>query len=393
MTNPLTELTTEQLRTRHSVKWRQYPPEVLPLWVAEMDTPLAPPIQDALSEAVAAGDTGYAHVDGLGEAFAGFAARRLRWSPDPAHMRLVPDVMRGLTEVLRLAGRPGDGVVVNTPAYPPFFWVIANAGRRVVESPLQRDASGAYRLDLDRLDRDLADPGVAVYLLCHPHNPTGLVLGPAELAAVAELAARHRVQLLVDEIHAPLAYPGSGYAPMATVDSGGSAGVAGEAVAGAVTFVSASKAFNLPGLKAALAVAVGPPAWRLLTELPIEIGYGASLFGVLAGQAAFTAGDAWLDALLAALDTNRRLLGELLRAHLPEVGYAQPQATYLAWLDLRRLELGDDPAAALVSRAKVALTAGPPFGEPGRGHARLNFATSPQRLAEAVTRIAVALGR
>jgi cystathionine beta-lyase len=374
--NPLTALTLGELRERRSIKWRRYDPDVLPLWVAEMDTPLAEPIADALTAAVARGDTGYAHPGRLREAFADFAARRYGWAPDPARMLVLPDVVRAIAEVLAVASGPGDGVVVNPPVYPPFFAVTALAGRRVVESPLARSGDG-YRLDLDALDRDLARPDVRVYLLCNPHNPTGQTVGPDELAAVAEIAQRHDVLVVADEIHAPLTYPGVTYTPFATVTDTG------------VTLVSASKAWNLPGLKAALAVANGDAGWARLSAIPAEATFGTGLYGVIAGEAAFTAGQPWLDAVMDGLDHNRRRLAELLAEHLPGTGYAPPEATFLAWLDLSNLGLGDDPAVEFL-RHGVALSRGPDFGPPGRGHARLNFATSPEVLAEAVRRMALA---
>jgi len=379
---PLSALDLDQLRRRRSIKWRRFPPDVLPMWVAETDTPLAPPVREALAAAIALGDTGYAHRDRLPEAFAGFAAVRYGWWPDPARMWLVPDVLHGVVEVLNVLTVPGDGVVVNTPAYPPFYPFLATAGRRLVESPLAVDAAGRYSLDLDRLAADLATPGVTAYLLCNPHNPTGLVLDRAELLAVIELAARHRVRLLVDEIHAPLTYPGVTFVPTLALPGGEPA----------VVFVSASKAWNLAGLKAALVVA-GAAAAAELARMPEEVSFGAGLLGLIASEAAFQAGVPFLDALLVDLAANRRRLGDLLAAELPEVGYHPPDATFLAWLDCRRLELGDDPAAVFLEQGRVALSPGPQFGPPGRGFARLNFATSPAILAEGVHRMATAVKR
>jgi cystathionine beta-lyase len=376
--NPLTALTLTDLRERRSVKWRRFDPDVLPLWVAEMDTMLAEPIAAALAAAVARGDTGYAHAGRLAEAFAAFAGRRWGWAPDPTRMLVMPDVMRATAEVLAVASEPGDGVVVNPPVYPPFFAVTAIAGRRVIESPLVRSSDGRHRLDLDALDRDLARPDARVYLLCNPHNPTGQVVGPDELAAIAEIAGRHDVFVVADEIHAPLTYPGASYTPFATVSETG------------VTMVSASKAWNLAGLKAALVVANGDAGWARLSAVPVEATFGTGLFGVIAGEAAFTEGEPWLDALIDGLDHNRHLLADLLARHLPDARYVVPDATFLAWLDLSALGLGDDPAAEMLAH-RVALANGPAFGDPGRGHARLNFATSPELLAEAVRRMALAL--
>jgi len=381
--NPLTVLSPADLRQRRSQKWWRYPEDVLPMFIAEMDTPLAPPVASALADAVQRGDTGYMSPYGLPEAFAGFAARHYGWHPDPAHMVVVPDVLRGIAEVLHLVSSPGAGVVVNTPVYAPFLTLIPDNGRRVVASPLRRAADGRYGYDLDALDRDLARDGVEVLLLCNPHNPTGLVATAEELATIAGYAHRHGVRVLADEIHAPLTYPGHPHVAFATVPS--------PAAERAVVFVSASKAFNLAGLKAAMVVAGGTPAWQALQPFPTEVPFGAGLLGVIAGVAAFTDGDAWLASLRHGLDANRMLLAELLTRHVPEVGYVPPQATFLAWLDLRALPLGDNPAEALLDRAHVALSSGPTFGPEGIGHARLNFATSPELLTEGVVRIAAAV--
>jgi cystathionine beta-lyase len=376
---PLAAYSLDELRERHSAKWREYPPDVLPVWVAEMDTPLAEPIAAALAEAIGRGDTGYAIAGGLPEAFAGFAARRLGWHADPAGMRLVPDVMAGIVEVLHLVTEPGDRVVVDTPAYPPYFYWLPRIGRQVVQNPLALTARG-FRLDLEALERHFA-AGAAAYLLCSPHNPTGLVYGEDELLAVARLADRYGVRVVADEIHAPLVYPGARHIPFGSLDT--------TASARSITLVSASKAWNLAGLKAALAV----PGDEARADLAIdpEVSESAGLLGVIASEVAFTAGEPWLDELMAGLTANRALLGELLAEHLPEAGYQPPQATYLAWLDFRALGLGDDPAEWFLRRGGVALFPGEKFGRPGCGFARFNFATGPERIADAVRQMAASL--
>jgi cysteine-S-conjugate beta-lyase len=365
----------ERLRQRRSSKWVEHPPDVLPAFVAEMDVALAPPIRAALIEAIELGDTGYAEVGGLFESYAAFAERRFGWSPDPARMALVPDVTAGIVEVLRVLTSPGDGVVITPPVYPPFFDAIPEAGRRVVEVPL---ADGA-ELDLDGLEHAFAG-GARAFLLCSPHNPTGRVHDRATLEAVAALAERHGVLVISDEIHAPLTLPGAEHTPFTALGERRS-----------VVIASASKAFNVAGLKCALAVAGSADVARELRALPGEVRYRAGLLGVIASEAAFTHGDAWLDALLAALDANRRRLGALLAERLPDVGYRPPDASFLAWLDCRALGLGDDPAAAFLARGRVALEPGPRFGAQGRGFARLNLGTSDALLDDAVRRMAAAV--
>lgn len=381
MENPLLALSLADLRQRQSLKWRLYGDDVLPLWVAEMDVLPPEPVVRAVSEAMARGDTGYPWAPDYAEALAGFAQRRWGWAPEPRDARLVANVMTGVSEVLRLVTGPGDAVVVNCPVYPPFYEFVHNLGRRVVEAPLSADG----RLDPETLAAAFVEGtrggGRAAYLLSSPHNPTGAVHTVDELTTAGELAAAHGVRVVVDEIHAPLVYAPTRFTPYLSLPVGASA----------FSLMSASKGFNLAGLNAALALA-GAEAATELARMPEEAAFGASHLGVLAQAAALRDGDAWLEALLGGLDSNRRLLAELLAEHLPQVGYRMPQATYLAWLDCRALGLGTDPAAVFRERGRVALSPGPGFGTGGEGHARLNFATSPAVLAEAVERMASAIG-
>jgi cystathionine beta-lyase len=369
-----------RLRQRRTYKWRTYPADVLPAFVAEMDFDIAEPIKDAVRAALDNGDTGYPDKGDLGQAFAAFAARRLGWAPDPDLVFAIPDVMTGITETLLALTRPGDGVVINPPVYPPFFFRMTLMGRRVVEAPLALDEGGRYDLDLGGLDRVLAGGQASAYLLCSPHNPVGRVWTAAQLTAVADLCQRHGTALLVDEIHAPLALPGARPVPFLSLDHPVTERV--------IAFTSASKGWNIPGLKCGVAVAGSPAAAALLAQRWDAL--LASEPGVLATAAAFTDGGPWLDAMLAQVAANRDLLAGLLAEQLPAVGYVPPEASFLAWLDCRRLGLGDDPAAAFLDRGRVALSPGPDFGAAGRGWARLNIGTSPGLVAEAVRRMATA---
>jgi cystathionine beta-lyase len=380
MENPLLGPGLESLRTRRGVKWRLYGPDVLPLWIAEMDVVPAEPVQQALVDAVRGGDTGYPWGADLTQALARFASARWDWDVTPEAMAVVPDVMQGVVAALGVLTDPGSAVVVNSPVYPPFFEFVTHLGRRVVEAPLGADG----RLDPAGVERGLAEAtregGRAAYLLCNPQNPTGTAHSPEELTTVLGLAERAGVRVVVDEIHAPLVHHGSRFTPVASLEAGSRA----------IVLMSASKAFNLAGAKAAVAVA-GPEAHGDLARIPAEVTHGASHLGIIAQSTAYLEGDEWLDALLAGLDENRRLLGAMLARHLPEVGYRAPEGTFLAWLDFSELGLGPDPAAVLRSRVKVALHPGPGFGIGGLGHARLNFGTSPDILREAVERIAAAV--
>jgi cystathionine beta-lyase len=366
------------LRQRRSIKWRTYPDDVLPAFVAELDFDLAEPIKEAVRAAVAISDTGYADKGELGEAFAAFAAERLRWSPDPSRIFAIPDVMTGIAEMIMAVTPPGSGIVINPPVYAPFFFRIGFTGRRVVEAPLLRGQDGGYDLDFEALDRALGDDGVSAYLLCSPHNPLGRVWSREQLATVADLCLRHGKFLLVDEIHAPLVLPGAEYVPFLSLDH--------EATRRAIAFGSASKGWNIPGLKCGIAVAGSDELAGLLAQRWEALLAGH--LGVLASVAAFGQALPWLDAVLAQLDENRSYLSRLLSEHLPGVGYVPPQASFLAWLDCAPLGLGDDPAAAFLARGRVALASGPDFGAQGKGFARLNMGTSPAMMLEAVRRMA-----
>lgn len=369
------------LRKRKSHKWRQYPSDVLPAFVAEMDFDLAEPIVAAVVAAMSIGDCGYGDKGELGDAFAAFAAKRLRWSPDPARVFAIPDVMTGISEVLQAVTPHGSGVVITPPVYQPFFYRLRLAGRRVVEAPLRRDPAGRYDLDPEALDRALGSDGVRACLFASPHNPTGRVWSREQLITVADLCQAHGVTLLVDEIHAPLALPGAEHVPFLSVDH--------EMTERSFAFTSATKAWNIPGLKCGVAISGAAETDGVLEERWEALLAGQ--VGVLASVAAFEDSLPWLDALLAQLDENRSLLARLLADKLPAVRYVPPEASFLAWLDCRELGLGDDPAAAFLDRGRVALSPGPGFGTQGHGFARLNMGTSPELLAEAVARLAASV--
>jgi cystathionine beta-lyase len=376
---PLQALPIEQLRQRSSTKWRRYDEDVLPLFVAETDFPAAPAITAALTRAVGLGDTGYTPPDpGVADAYAGFAARRFGWTVDPKRVRTTCDVMMAVVEILRKVTVPGDRVVVTTPVYPPFFECIPEAGAVVERVPLTDTGTG-WQLDLAGIEAALAG-GARAVLLCNPHNPTGTVHSRETLAALADVAARHGAVVISDEIHAPLAHHGVGFTPF--LDASPVAAQVGYAV------VSASKAFNLAGLKCALMVTADDAADAIVRSLPDEVEWRTGLFGAIAAVAAFSPeSDAWLDAQLAALDANRTLLADLLAEHVPGARYRIPDAGFLAWVDLSDLGWGDSPARKILREAKVALHFGPLFGEEGRGHVRINFGCSPEVLAEAVRRV------
>lgn len=375
------DVSLARLRERRSAKWTVFGPDVLPMWVAELDFPLAPPVKAALRDAVERDDCGYANAGGLMEAFADFAQRRFGWTVDPARVYLVPDVMVGVAEVLRAVTAPGDGVAVNSPVYQPFFQIVREVERRIVNVPLLATPSG-YELDFAALERAFAG-GVRAYLLCSPHNPVGRVWTRGELVRIAQLAAQYRVIVIADEIHGPLTLPDAVHLPFAAI--------AEPLGAESIVITAASKAWNIAGLKCALLVAGSEAMQTQAKRLPVELRYRAGHLGVLASIAAFRDGEPWLDALLAQLDRNRALLATLLAETIPAIGYHPPQFGYLAWLDCAALAIAGDPVAYFLKRGRVAIVRGTDFGAGGEGFIRVNVGTSPELVAEGVARLRAAL--
>lgn len=377
------EPTAGEIRARGGLKWSSHDDDVLAAWVAEMDYGLAPAIADALRAAVDRGDTAYFYPEvdrAAARAACGFWADRFGWEVEPERVMPVPDVVEGIRRAIIHLTRPGSPVVLHTPVYYPFFSMVERAGRELVEVACRPDPDGRYALDLDGIDRALAE-GAGSVVLCNPWNPTGRVFTESEVADLVGLAAAHSARVIADEVHAPLVRSDLRHVPAASL--------APDTV---VTVTSASKAWNIPGLKAAQVVLTRDSDLETWTSYftPDKVGVGT--FGLVANAAAYAAGREWLDEVNGRLDANRALLDDLLSRHLPDVGCFPPEGTYLAWLDFRRHGL-DDPAAYLLEHARVALTGGGPFGVGGAGYARLNFATYPAILTEIVERIAAGLKR
>jgi cystathionine beta-lyase len=375
--HPYDDITETQLRRRQSAKWRVYGPDVLPLWVAEMDYPLAAPIARVLREAIGNDDCGYADPTGLGHAFAPWAKACWGWDVAPTDVRVVADVVTGIEALLRVGTNAGDSVVIEPPVYAPFAGTIRHTGRVVVDVPILRPEQG-YAPDLPGIERAYA-AGARAHVLCSPHNPTGYVYTRSDLERIAELADHYGVLVLADEIHAPLTLPGAQHVPFPSVSEA--------AARCGIVLTSASKAWNIAGLKAAVMVAASERARGVLARLSPEMSYHAGHLGIFGCRAAFAEGEPWLASTVAIIDRNRRLLAALLPQALPGVTWILPQAGYLAWLDCRSLGLGDDPSRVFLEQAKVALVSGPTFGDPGKGFARLNMATTRGILEEAVRRM------
>ena len=366
-----------------AAKWGMADEGVLPAWIAEMD--YAPRrvhhrgADDGRSQAGALGYPRFESGGALGEAYAGFARRHFGQEVDPDHVRPVVDVTAGVRLLLDVLSGPG-AMVMPVPAYHPQLAIAEITGRKRVDLVVDPDAERA-ELDLDELDRLFAD-GAQTLLLTQPHNPWGRVFTRAELEGVRDVVVRHGARVISDEIHAPLVLPGAEHVSYLDLD-----GTADHAVA----VVAASKAFNTAGLKCAQLVIRRRRhprrGWRRCRWPATTRGRASASSPAIA---AYNDGDPWLAALIERLDQQRTLLGELLAEHLPEARMRPLEATYLAWLDLRAYG-HDDPAAVALERGRVWVSEGDDY-QPGLpGHIRLNIATSPERLAEIVTRLASAL--
>lgn len=365
------------LRRRRSEKWVAYPGDVLPLFVAETDVFHAPAIRERLAAAVADGDTGYsADAEHLAAVCATYYSR-FGYEVPADDVVPVNDVGVGVREILARVLPEGSGVIYTPPVYMPFAPWIKRVGHTPVAVPLLDHDGDDPRLDLEGIGRALAD-GARAVLLCHPHNPTGVVHSEAELSAIADLAAQHDAIVVSDEIWAPLTMPDVEFRSFLAASK--TAREVGLAVS------SASKAFNLAGLKCAFVVSGNPDRFTGVRRSALSGAVGH--LGALAAEAALVDSLDWLEDMRAALASNVDLLDRLLAEHLPRARWRRPDATFVAWLDLRGYTgLGDDPAALFLSEGRVALSSGPAFGAEGRGFARLNFACSEEILTEALTRM------
>ena len=380
----LDELSVEDLRESAGIKWRRYGRDVLPAWVAEMDFPVAQPIRDALTDLVSRSQLGYHNVpisNRLRRALIQRLLDHFGWTVDPQHVHPLVNVVQGLEAAVFSCTRPGDGVLVQTPIYPPFLRAVTSTGRRLDACPWTQGID-RYEIDFDALNRCI-QPSTRLLLLCHPHNPTGRILDSSELETLAECALRNDWIVVSDEIHADLSLaPKSVHRPFASIDP--------EVAQRTITLTSATKTFNLAGLPCAFAILGGDVVAQRWRSLPPHLLGHSGILADAATFAAWTHGDTWLQTVLSLLQRNREELGRRIQNDLPGIEWHPPEATYLAWLDCRATGLAD-PARFFLEQARVALSDGQEFGPPGQGFVRLNFATSGAILEQILDRMADSL--
>ncbi|MGO1802396.1 MAG: MalY/PatB family protein [Microbacteriaceae bacterium] len=380
--HPFDEITETDLRAAGSVKWTMFP-DTIGAFVAEMDFGLAPAITEAISGSLEAGLTGYLPQH-LATALQEETARRYTehhgWHLTGDQVRLVPDVIAAFEFAIETFTAPGAAIIVPTPAYMPFLSVPPRLGRRVIEVP-SIQSGGRWAMDLDAVAAAFAD-GAELLVLCNPHNPLGTVATRDELVRIAETVTDAGGRVFSDEIHAPLVYAPATHIPYASVSPA--------AAAHTVTAASASKAWNLAGLKCAQIIFSNAESLERWEADDGWIGHGTSTTGAVANLAAYTSGGAWLDEVTAYLDENRRLLAELV-AEIPGVHVSMPEGTYIALLDFRETGLTGDLGEWFREHAGVAMTDGAACGEAAIGFTRFVFATPRPVLREAVERIGRAL--
>lgn len=378
---PLNAASADQLRHRVSAKWRDFPNDVLPLPVMEMDFEIAEPIRELLIAMVQRSDTGYlGSVPELGKSLANFSKVRWNWEVDPEQVFTATDVGVGTIEMARMVLKPGDQIVVDTPVYHNFFTWIDELKCTAVRVPMKRSGENNlhYTLDLDGIEAAYKS-GAKGHFICNPQNPVGTVHTKAELSAIADLAKKYGVVIFSDEIHAPLTHNHSEFVPFLAVSE-----TAREV---GFTVTSASKTWNLAGLKCAQIVTANEK-WKTTAQaMPPAVHWRSSLFGAFAAAKAYECID-WLDACVATMKSNKELIAKQIQSKLPAIGYRMPDASYVAWLDLSKLNLGDDPSVTLLERGKVAFNPGKTFCPNHSQFVRLNFGTSPEIITEAFDRIA-----
>jgi cystathionine beta-lyase len=332
---------------------------------------------------VSRSDLGYlGSIPELGIGFQNFASKRWDWNLDPTQVRAATDVGVAVVEIVRAFTNPGDSILISSPVYHNFYGWISETKLKLVDVPFERtgdESKNPWQINWEGIEKAYQS-GLKVHLLCSPHNPLGRIYTEEELRRIIDLASKHNVLIISNELHAPLTYKDEKFVPILSLGK--------DAEALSIVVTAASKGWNIAGLKCALIITQNQALNTKLTAMPPAVHWRSSILGGFATAVAFSEGEPWLDEALIALDRNRMMIRDLLTAKLPSVRYHIPQATYLAWLDLEALSLGENPSERLLEKGKVAFNSGQSFGVQCSQYVRLNFATSPTILTDAIDRIA-----
>ena len=362
-------------RPTESIKWNKYHPDVLPMWVADMDFVSPEPVIRALRERVDHGVFGYPRdMPELRQVIVERMQARHSWLISPEDVVLIPGVVTGFNIACH-AFAAGEGVLVQTPVYPPFLSAPEAAGCFRQEADLVRSAEGTYGIDWDSFEAAIT-PQTRLFILCNPHNPVGRVFTRTELEHMADLCLKHNVIICSDEIHCDLVFSGNRHIPIASSDP--------EIARQSVTLIAPSKTYNIAGLESSIAIIQDTGLRKQYLAARRGLVGWVNLFGQIAALAAYRDGQEWLDQLLIYLEVNRDYLVDFIRQEMPCISVGKPEGTYLAWLDCRNAGLDGSPYQFFLEKARVAVNDGADFGHNGKGFVRLNFGCPRSLLAQAL---------
>jgi cystathionine beta-lyase len=370
-------------RSFDCVKWGKYPPDVVPLWIADMDFRSPEAVVQALRERVEHGVYGYGQEPaGLRTLLVERLERLYGWRVTPESLVFMTGVMAGYNLATRTATNPGDGVLIQTPIYYPILDAPRFAQCTMDGVELMRLPSGRYEIDFAAFEAAIT-PRTRIFILCNPHNPVGRVFLRSELERMAEICLRHDLIICADEIHCDLVFQGHQHIPIASL--------APEIAQRTITLMAPTKTFNVAGLQCAMAIVENPELRRQFQVARAGLVADANIMGYTATLAAYRDGQPWLDALLAYLEANRDWLFDQIHSQLPGITMGRPEGTYLAWLDCRGAGLAEAPHNFFLEWARVGLNNGAAFGRGGEGFVRLNFGCPRSTLEDALERMRCAL--
>jgi cystathionine beta-lyase len=376
-------------RSTDCIKWNMYDPDVLPLWVADMDFPVAEPILQSLKCCLDHRIFGYPDVHPKPEAVSELQevlVERMKklynWQVLPEEILFLPGVIVGLNLTCHALATPGSNVLVQTPVYPPFLSTPGNAGMQRQDALLKREGDGHYEVDWEAFEAGFT-PQTRVFILCNPHNPVGRVFRKDELERMAEICLRNKVMICSDEIHCDMLFKGHKHIPIASLDK--------EIAANTITLMAPTKTFNIAGLQCSFAIVQNKQLREKLEHSKAGLVMWVNLVGMTAALAAYRDGQEWLEQVLQYLEDNRSFLCNYIESNLPQLSMAKPEGTYLVWLDCRNAGIQGNPYEFFLKEARVALNDGETFGNGGEGFVRLNLACSRDVLEQALERMKAAL--
>jgi len=371
-------------RQTESLKWRRWDPDILAMWVADTDFEVPQEVMDAIHARVDHGILGYGFApDGLTDVVTSRLARLYDWQVRNEQVQYVPGIVTGFNVAVRGFCKPGEEVIYQVPAYPPFIRAPRGAGMQGVQNAMVLGKSGQYEVDFELFERQIIDNKVRVFILCNPHNPTGRVYRRDELEKFAEICLRHDVIIVSDEIHCDILYDDRKHIPIASMSK--------EISDVTITLQAPSKTYNIAGLHTSVAIIQNEELRQRYNASKAGLVGTPCILGMYAAKAAYEHGDAWLQAQLAYLQANRDLIDQALQTDLKPIKWAKPEATFLAWLDCRDLGVEGSMQAFFLDRAKVGFNDGPEFGEVGQGFVRLNFGTTRANIQMAIEKIKAAI--